>query len=1085
MVTHYLRRFPAFPRIAIVRLVIIGLCLTLGLSLSQQTAAEVRAQTAQSSVSVGNLHVDYLVNPLGIDDRQPQLSWELSSSAQNQSQQAYEVQAATTSALLSANTPNLWDSGKVTSSASTNVTYGGSALHSRQQVYWRVQVWDQSGNVSAWSSVAQWEMGLLASSDWSAHWITNPGSGALPLFAKQFTLAKAISNARLYITGLGVYDASLNGKAISKAVLQPPETDYLKRVIYTTYDVTSLLQQGANTLGVQLGNGIANVPSTSGRYEKFTATMSTPQLLAQLEVTYSDGTVARIVSDNSWRTTSGPTTFSNWFGGEDYDARLAQPGWQNPGANLSSWQAATQTTAPSSQTVLNAQMVPSIQQVGTLHPVKITQPKSGNYVFDFGTNFAGWEQLQVSGPAGTKITMTPGELLNSDGTVSQTTTGSPIYDDYILSGKGTETWHPDFMYHGFRYLQVTGLPSAPTTNTFTGLELSTVNASAGTFTSGNSMLNSINQIIDQAIQNNMYSVLTDCPHREKLGWLEEDHLVFGAVSRTYDVAAYYRELIRNMADAQISNGLVPDIAPEYIVFSGGFRDDPNWGSTLIISSWQLYQTYGDSVTLRTYYSNMQKYLTYLQSQASGNLLNYGLGDWAAIDTSTPVGVTASYAYYEDAQTMSKIASALGHTSDATTYSTLAQQIGSAFNTKYFNTTTHNTYANGTQADDALALDMGIVPTQYQSAVLQHLVGAIRSNSNHLTVGEIALPSLLRALAQGGRSDVLYDVATQTTYPSYGYMVSTGSTALTEYWDGANGTGSQDHFMLGAIKDWFSSNLGGIQADPSAVAYNKLIISPTVVGNLTQAASTYNTPYGQASSSWTKNGSIVQLQVKVPVNTTATVQMPVNPIQPTATMGQGFQSFQNGYAIYSIGSGSYTFTSDLEGGNLAFQKTVTSNNSFENSDWGVAHLTDGFETSISGAEGYTSNVFSSSNASSNAPYVDVDLGSNQSFNAVTLFPRTDAETANGDTPDFPVTFTIQVAPDGGSYKTVATITNQANPKGLAKTYSFAMTTARHVRIVVTTLGNPALNESAANYYRLQLAELEVHAVSAGPRLRLIG
>ena len=545
MAMYYLQRLP---RMAVVRVAIISLCLTLGLSLSTQAVAGVRAQDAQSSLSVANLHVDYLVNPLGIDDTHPQLSWELASAAQNQTQQAYEVQAATSSALLSANTPDLWNSGKVTSSASINVSYGGATLHSREQVYWRVQVWDASGNTSAWSSVAYWEMGLLSSADWSAHWISNTSSGALPLFAKQFTLAKPISKARLYMTGLGVYDASVNGKAVSKAVLQPPETDYLKRVIYTTYDVTTLLQQGNDTLGVQLGNGIANVPTTSGRYEKFTATMSTPKLLAQLEVKYTDGTTALIVSDTSWRTTSGPTTFSNWFGGEDYDARLAHSGWQNPGANLSSWQTATQTSAPSAQTVLNAQMTPPTQLVGTLHPINITQPKAGNYVFDFGTNFAGWEQLQVSGPAGTKITMTPGELLNSDGTVSQSTTGSPIYDDYILSGNGTETWHPDFMYHGFRYLQVTGLPTTPTTSTFTGLELSTDNESAGTFTSGNTLLNSINQIVDQAIQNNMYSVLTDCPHREKLGWLEEAHLVFGSVSRTYDVAAYYRELIRNVAE---------------------------------------------------------------------------------------------------------------------------------------------------------------------------------------------------------------------------------------------------------------------------------------------------------------------------------------------------------------------------------------------------------------------------------------------------------------------------------------------------------------------------------------------------------
>jgi hypothetical protein len=859
-----------------------------------------------------------------------------------------------------------------------------------------------------------------------------------------------------------VYEASINGTPVSNDLLQPLETYYPKRVIYTTYDVTALLQQGANAIGVQLGNGIASLTPNS-RYDKFTGTMVTPRLLAQLEVTYSDGTKTRVVSDTSWLTTSGPTTFSDWYGGEDYDARLAPANWQKPNANLSSWRSATQSSAPAVQSVLNAQMVPAVQQVGTLPTVKITQPVAGQYVFDLGTNFAGWQQLQVSGPAGTKITMTPGELLSSSGTVDQTTTGSPIYDNYTLAGTGTEVWHPHFMYHGFRYLQVAGLPTAPTTSTITGLELSTPNPIAGTFTSSNTLLNSIYQITNQAIQNNMYSVL------------EEDHLVFGAISRRYDVAAYYRELLRNMADDQTSNGLVPDIAPEYVVFSGGFRDDPNWGSTLVISAWQLYQTYNDITTLSTYYPNMQKYLAYLQSQASGNLLNYGLGEWAAIDTSTPAGITSTYGYYQVALTMSRIATVLGKTSDATTYATLAQQIGNAFNAKYFNAA-KNTYSGGSQADDALALDMGIVPIQYRQAVLQHLVNSIKANGYHVTVGEIALPSLIRSLAQGGYSDIVYAIATRTTYPSYGYLVQSGATSLTEYWDGANGTGSQDHFMLGSINEWFNSYLGGLRADPSAVGYNKLIICPAVVGDLLSATSTYNTPYGQASSSWTRSGPTLSLQVQIPVNATATVMLPISKSQPTATTGQGFQRFQNGYAIYAIGSGSYSFTSNLSVSNLALNKTATSNNSLEYGDWGIAHLTDGNTTSITGAQGYTSNVFSSPDASSNPPYVDVDLGSNQTFSQVILYPRTSAISTSGGTPDFPVNFTIQAAPDGGSYSTVATITNQPDPAGLPQTYSFTPTNARHVRVVVTTLGNAAVGEGGANYYRLQLAELEVFNTS---------
>ncbi len=1036
-------------------------------------AAPLVAHAAQPDLSVGNLRVDYLLNPLGIDDTLPRLSWEITSLFPNESQRAYEIQAASSLDLLNANTPDLWDSNRVASADSVNVPYGGLALQSREQVYWQVRVWDNKGASSAWSSAANWSMGLLGPSAWSAQWINNTASpSAMPLFAKQFTLSKAVSKANLYMTGLGVYNATVNGQAVSKGVLQPPETNYLKRVIYTTYDVTSLLQQGANSIGVELGNGIADIVSNS-RYDKITGTISTPRLLAQLEITYSDGTTTRVVSDASWRTKLGPTTFSDWYGGEDYDARKAVSGWQLPGANLSSWSAASVTTAPATQTVLSAQMTPSVQVISTLRSAKITQPVSGHYVFDLGTNFAGWEQLQVSGPAGTVIKMSPGELLNSDGTVSQTTTGSPIYDTYTLAGNGTETWHPNFMYHGFRYLDVTGLPSAPTVSTISGLELSTANTPAGSFSSSNTLLNSTYKIVNQAIQNNMYSVLTDCPHREKLGWLEEDHLVFDSVSHAYDVAAYYQELIRNMADSQTSSGLVPSIAPEYAVFSGGFRDDPNWGSTLILSSWQLYQTYGDTATLRTYYSNMQSYLQYLQSKASGNLLNYGLGEWAAIDTSTPVGVTATYGYYQDAQAMSKIAAILGKTSDATTYTSLAQQIASAFNAKYLSTA-NSTYANGTQADDALALDMGIVPAQYQQPVLQHLIKAITNNGYHLSVGEIALPAVFRALDQNGQDSLLYTVMTQTTYPSYGSLVNSGATSLTEYWDGANGTGSQDHFMLGYINAWLSGHLGGIQPDASAVAYNKIVISPAVVGNLTQAASTYRTPYGQVSSSWTRSGSVVQLQVSIPANTSATIKLPVNATNPVATTGQGFQSVQNGYAVYKISSGNYTFASDLAGYSLTLKRTATSNNSLEYGGWGVANLVDGIHTSTPSSEGYTSNLFSSSNASSAPPYVDIDLGSNQSVSSVVLYPRTDAVTTSGGTPDFPVAFTIQAAPDGGSYTTVATVTNQANPAGASQKYTFPRTSARHIRVVVTTLGTPAVGESVSNAYRFQLAELEVHA-----------
>jgi alpha-L-rhamnosidase len=717
---------------------------------------------------------------------------------------------------------------------------------------------------------------------------------ALPVLAKDFRVGERVRSARLYATGLGVLDATLNGRPVSDAVLEPPNTDYRKRIVYSTYDVTRLLRRGGNTLNVELGGGMAHIRSTPGRYEKLTRSDGLPAFTGQLEITYADGSRTTVASDSSWRTALGATTFGNWYGGEDHDARRRPQNWQD----------AVRVDPPTVR--LTARAAPPIKIVQTLRAKKITEPKTGVYVVDLGVNFAGWEQLRLSGAAGTRVTMRPGELLNSDGTVSQSTTGSPIWDTYTLSGRGTETWHPRFAYHGFRYLQLEGLPSAPGQDTVTGLVLRAANAGAGTFTSSNALINDIHTIIDRAIQSNMYSVLTDCPHREKLGWLEEDNLVFGSVARNYDVAAYYRELVRNMAEAQTADGLIPDIAPEYTVFSGGFRDDPNWGDSLILAPWQMYQTYGDTATLRTYYPNMQRYLDYLSSKAQGDLLDYGLGDWITFDNSTPVGVTATFGYYRAAAAMSDIAKALGKGDDAQRYTALAQKIGAAFNGKYLK---DDTYASGSQASDALALDMGVVPAGKRQAVLDHLVASIKAKGDHLTVGEIALPSVFRVLSAAGRDDVIYDVATQTGNPSYGYQVTHGATSLTENWDGPTSGNSQNHFMLGAIDEWFGSGLAGIGQADGSVAFEHLLIRPAVVGDLTRAAASYDTPRGTVTSSWSRSGHTFRLDVTVPPGAPARIEVPLlgGTARPQATPGARWIGVQNGHGVFEAGAGHWTFT----------------------------------------------------------------------------------------------------------------------------------------------------------------------------------
>lgn len=828
----------------------------------------------QALVAPVRLQVENRVDPLGMDVVTPRLSWNFNQAGAMQ--YGYQVRAASSRDLLGLDTPDLWNSGLVISRQSSGVIYSGAAMLSRSRVYWQVRVWGDANTVSPWSDTATWEMGLLNASDWTAQWIGN-GSWTygqpLPVFARQFTVSKAVGAARLYITGLGVYQATLNGQAITEDVLAPGNTAFATRVEYATYDVTSLLVTGNNNvIGVQVGNGSYNIVLTPGHYQDFVNKSSVPlRMIAQLEILYSDGTADVIASDGSWNTTLGATTVSTWYGGEEYDARLEQAG-----TDLSGWDFAVPVGPPAGATQLSWRPAPPVRIVGTVTPQAISQPSPGVYVFDMGVNFAGWQQLTVSGPAGATVSMMIGETLHPDGMVdqSQITTNYPVVDRYTLSGNGVEVWRPKFEYHGFRYLQVTGLPGPPDNSTIIGLILRGNSDPAGAFISSNELLNSIHSIINRAIQSNMMAIFTDCPDREKLGWLADMEGIFNSIARNYDIAAYERTVVRNMADGQTDLGLVPDFVPEYVVYNDGFRDDPNWGDAMILTPWSMYETYGDVRTLEAYYSNMQSYLAYLTSKSQGNLLNYGLNDWITPDMKLPVGVTATYGYYRSAATLSKIAAVLGNMIDAMQYAALAQSIGDAFNAAYLDPVLHNYAGGGHQAADAVALDMGIVPDQQKQPVLDDLIADIRTRGNHVNVGIVSLGALFRALSAAGRDDVIFDIAVQTTSPSYGYQVVNGATSLAEQWDGPTTYGSQNHMMLGAIDEWFTAGLAGIRQTAGTTAYGSLVIKPAVVGDLTHVYGSYLTPNGLVESEWTReDDGRLTFQITIPGNTEATVYLP--------------------------------------------------------------------------------------------------------------------------------------------------------------------------------------------------------------------
>jgi alpha-L-rhamnosidase len=848
----------------------------------------------------------------------------------------------------------------------------------------------------------------------------------LPIFAKPFTATRQVDKARLYVAGLGAYQATVNGKQVTDTVLNPGVTNPMRSVEYGDYDVTDLVQSGDNTLGVALGNGQTNVypkgNAAAGRndvYLKFNSvpqpqfaltaptqvgdttvavtgtvglnvgdtlnvdtgdggarlesrrisavgsgtvtvspalgtaheagttvvgsgpstqagTMITPRLLARLEITYADGTTSTVVTDPSFQTKDGPTTTDNWYAGTDYDAREVQDGWDEPDADLSEangWEDASITSAPSLDTKLVWREAPPVRLQKTFKAVTIKDVGDGSWSFDLGQNFAGMPQLHLPGgtvPAGTVIKLVPGETASGNGTVSTASAGSAtgIFDTYTTSGDpGGETFAPQFMYHGFQYVQVFGLPAGftPDEKTLVGLQTNADVPSGGDVTTDNEMINRIHTMSEYSIRSNMQAIFTDCPTREKLGWLADMIQSMGAIHSDFDVSSYLRGMQRQMLEAQLPNGQMPGIAPEPTVFGGGYRDDVNWGGAFILTPYELWKTYGDTHTMREYYQPMQDYLEYVRGQVADGLLVSGLGDWIAGDTTTPKAATGTYGLYEIASNMADMAAELGHDDDAADYRGLASQLADAFNAKFFNPETRSYTSagpdgtTGSQTLDALPLAMGIVPADAKEAVLDDLEARIRAyhpgadgTGPHMSGGEVGLQPTYQVLMDNGRSNVLWDVLQEPTAPSYAHFIAAGRTTIPESWDMA---GSQNHMILLQIDEWFSAGLAGIQQESDSMGFDKIVVKPQPVGTLGHVAGTRETPHGTVSSEWTKraDGSLA-LDVTIPANTSAEIWVPTLGKGAGAPAGATFVRDETAgdstYAVYSVDPGSYSFVGGI-------------------------------------------------------------------------------------------------------------------------------------------------------------------------------
>jgi alpha-L-rhamnosidase len=883
-----------------------------------------------SDVHAIDLRAEHLVDPLGIDAKRPRLNWKLTAGRRGVLQSAYQILVDSSEARLARNEGDLWDSGKVASAGATTVRYAGRELKSGERVWWKVRVWDEAVQASAWSDAATWEMGQLSPDDWHGKWIarnTNADYQPLPLLRREFEVEGKIKRARAYVTGLGYFDLSINGKQIDNHCLDPGFTRYDRRVLYLTHDVTDALQSGKNAIGVMLGNGWYNVQTVAAWDFNKAPWRASPRLLVELRIEFEDGRVETIVSDGDWRTAEGPITFNTIYGGENYDARRELPGWDSPGFDESpefdnaKWQAAEVVDAPSGKLV--AQAIPAIEVERLITPAKVSEPSPGVYVFDVGQNLAGVAELEIEGPAGTEISMRYGEHLDAAGRLNQDEIGVHLWrfdpkqqfqtDKYTLKGDGKEKWHARFVYHGFQYIEVTGSPVPLTVDNLKIRWMHSEVEPVGKFSCSNPLLNKIYECAQWSYLSNLYGIPTDCPHREKNGWTGDAHLAceFGLLN--YDGITVYEKWINDLGDEQRLDGLLPGIVP-----TGGWGyawgNGPAWDSAFLLIPHYVYLYTGDATSLNEHYAGHKRYVDYLTTQSKDGIVDIGLGDWLPWKTETPVAVTSTGYYYVDTLIVAETARRLGLHEDAEKYTKLAESIRAAFQRKFFDKTNHS-YANGGQTALSCALYQGFVAPKDNAAVFRNLELTIDRTDDHIDTGILGAKYVMATLSDHGRTDLAYKIASQETQPGWGWWLSQGATTLWEAW---KQEGSNNHIMYGDVAAWFTKNLAGIQPDPESPGFKHFWLKPQPVCDLTWARASYDSVHGEIVCDWKLDETTLTVHAVVPANTTATLWLPTSDAKsieeagiPLADVeGAKLESSDANGANLLLGSGAYTFVCEF-------------------------------------------------------------------------------------------------------------------------------------------------------------------------------
>lgn len=901
--------------------------------------------SASAQVSVSNLRCEMLTDPAGINVQQPRLSWQIQSPNRNVTQTAYHILVASAKEILDRNEGDIWNSGVLHTFTSIHVPYAGRKLASRTQCYWKVKVITNAGE-SAWSAPAYWSTGLLNASDWKAKWIgydkaatwdsiTQFSRLSARYFRKQFPVIGDVRRATVYISGLGLYELYINGKKIGDQVLAPLPTDYRKSVLYNTFDVTGHLRSGNNAIATILGNGRFFTMRQNYKPKKIN-TFGYPKMLVQLEIEYANGNRQTIVSDGTWKLNiDGPIRSNNEYDGEEYDARKEMNGWNDAGFNDGAWLRPQMVKSPAGK--LMPQMSPYMKVMDTIYPVKITSPKSGVYILDMGQNFSGWLQLKVKGERGRQVKLRFAESLQPNGELYVANLrDAKVTDIYTLKGEGVETWEPSFIYHGFRYAEITGFPGIPTPDDFIGKFVYDDLKTIGSFTSSDSTINKIYRNAWWGIASNYKGMPVDCPQRnERQPWLGDRTTGASGESYLFDNAALYTKWLNDIRDSQTPEGAIPDVAPAYWNY---YSDNMTWPGAYIMIADMLYRRFGNAQVLIDHYPSMKKWMDYMRTRyMKDNIVTKDkYGDWCVPPESlemirsrdslrtTDGALLATAYYYRLLQHMVFFAWMLDKGKDAREFVALAADIRQAFNKKFFNPQ-RNYYANNSVTANLLPLYFGIVPDSARAAVFNNIYTKIRiDNRMHISTGVVGTQWLMRTLTDMQRSDIAYTLASNKTYPGWGYMAENGATTIWELWNGNTANpqmNSQNHVMLlGDLLIWLYENVAGIRSDERLLAFRRVILKPEWIDGLDHVRATYASPYGLILSEWKRSASrgTFDWTVQVPANTSAELYIPANEIdkvmldnQPAASHKDVRQIKMEGrHAVLMVGSGTYHFISHL-------------------------------------------------------------------------------------------------------------------------------------------------------------------------------